>query len=350
MERGDFSAGILLEHPMEHLPPVEAAPILKPLIFGEMSTEEFRDQFAIPTPVNDDGLVDYRELVRQAREFVDPEYRWLSPFFDEHHLYWPAADYELPSRQIRSIDDRYVLSIDSTGRKSNLYEEKKGSGLELLNIDDHRSVFDHLRTFAESEAFDEETRNYFDVASQFRDRPGNKLWISRQFHNFLHLITIPAEQPSLDMMQQVIEIMKRSNKEERRRTFLSRIATDAIVIRERLDRAVPTPLPDGNTILVDKINRRVYQNPEAMEGRREWAILEILKQHNRGLVDLTTVAPLETVNRGSVEDALVIIARKLIDLENNLVKTRQNSQAIKVEIPVRGIKHTVWLPAEQEVA
>lgn len=47
-----------------------------------------------PTPTNDLGLIDLRELIRQTKQTIDPTYDWKSGFNDVHHLYWPNAWYE----------------------------------------------------------------------------------------------------------------------------------------------------------------------------------------------------------------------------------------------------------------
>src|SRR5215216_6283145 len=48
----------------------------------------------IPTPVDERGLVDLRELIKVMKATVAPEYDWRSPFTDDHHLQWPNRWYE----------------------------------------------------------------------------------------------------------------------------------------------------------------------------------------------------------------------------------------------------------------
>lgn len=47
----------------------------------------------IPTPRDDRGLVDVPLLIDTLKATVDPAYDWLSGFSDDHHEYWPKADY-----------------------------------------------------------------------------------------------------------------------------------------------------------------------------------------------------------------------------------------------------------------
>lgn len=76
----------------ENMPPLSNAVMRD--AYRTLPAEEFRAEYAIPTPVDRHGLVDHDALVYQVSSFVEPDYKWKAPFFDEHHLYWPAASYE----------------------------------------------------------------------------------------------------------------------------------------------------------------------------------------------------------------------------------------------------------------
>lgn len=338
MEGGDAPTRFELEYPRDHLPPADAAPILKYLEPGphQIGWEEFRERFSIPTPVHPNGLVDYERLVYEVSSLVDPEYKWLSPFFDEHHLYWPAADYALPTREYESVGENAVLT------RSGLTTDLRFS-LDNTAIKDFKtnSKYKELAAFADSDQFDPQMLQYFAVADEFRELATNKLWVPRQFHSFVHAVTIPAEQPSY-------EVMKHAVKEARRREYLFRIAHDAMTIREKLDRAEPMPLPNGETLLVDKLHRRVYRHDDQMEWKRQFFIQQIFKHHYKGQIDLTEYASLEEVNRESVEASLSQIALRLHNTE--LVRTNSSSRARPVNIPFQPVQKKIPIEREEKVA
>ena len=47
----------------------------------------------IPTPVDELGLVKVPELLAVVKSKIDPAYKWQSTVKDEHHLYYPHANY-----------------------------------------------------------------------------------------------------------------------------------------------------------------------------------------------------------------------------------------------------------------
>lgn len=335
MAHAELSTHVLLEHRMEHLPPVEAAPILAPL--ESMGLEEFRRQFAVQTPVYKDGTINHKALLNTVEEMVDPRYRWLSPFFDEHHLYWAAAEYETPEMVIENGVGQQ-LSISSAKGIDEF--ELLDNGDEVIDYRNH-PAFQELLDYRELEFLNDNRGGYFEVAQEFREQPSNKLWVPRQFHNFLHVMTYQSEVP-------LFEVMKRELRAERRRMYLFTIANRAITIREQLSRAEEVPLPTGGSLLMDKSQRKVINNPDEMEYRRQLFVRQILKHHNNGLIDLADLAPLEVVDRSSVEGALGQIAARLANDE--LVKTRHNNQALRVELLTRKPNHTVWLREEEDAA
>ncbi len=115
-------------------------------------------------------------------------------------------------------------------------------------------------------------------------------------------------------------------------------------MREQMDRAVELPLPKGGSILMDTKNKKVINNPEETEYRRQLFIRQILRHHHDGLIDLSELAPLEIVDRNSVEGALGLIATQLVNSE--LIRTRHSGKALRVDLSTRGPSHTVWLRDE----
>lgn len=334
MAYAEHSTHVLLEPRMEHLPPVDAAPILASL--GALGVEEFRRQFALDTPVYKDGTINHRALIKAVKGLVDPSYRWLSPFFDEHHLYWIAADYSAPDVSVEN----------STGQSLNITAVTGTKEFELFDngdlVEDYRNhpAFNELFDYLDVEDINDRRGNYFEVAEAFREESINKLWVPRQFHNFLHIVTRQSEVPEYD-------VMRREVRASRRRSYLYTIANQAITMREQLDRAEEVVLPKGaGSILMDKKKRRVLNNPDEMEYRRELFIRQILRHHRDGLIDLSDLAPLEVVDQRSVEGALGQIAARLANQE--LVSTRHNNKALKVELLTRKPTYTVWM-REQEL-
>ena len=78
-----------------------------------------------------------------------------------------------------------------------------------------------------------------------------------------------------------------------------------------------------------------------MEARREAFVRELIQYHQERVIDLTRLAPMEVVDGRSVEQSLSAIALRLAHSE--LVRTRQNNRAWRVELPTRLKSHTVWL-------
>lgn len=247
---------------LEHLPPVDKAPILQKL--AEVGLEKFQSEYLIEPPVDEDGLIDHNLLVETMRSLVDADYRWQAPFFDEHHLYWYAALYAAPR---------------------------------------------HPKP---------------ELAREFRNLPINKLWVPRQFHNFIHTVTKVPQVPD-------IEIMRREIKDFRRRSYLFRVATRAVTIQERMDRSEPFVTQEGEIVLVDRQTRRTYHNPDAMEERRRSFVRQIVNQYKRGLIDLSDLAPVDVIDTETVEAALPEVVSIVMD--KPLINTK-NHKALKVELPV----------------
>lgn len=134
---------------LEHLPPVEAAPILEPL--GRIGYKAFREEYAIEPPYNPDGTVDIHAAVVQVRSLVSPDYRWSAPFFDQHHIYFERA----------------------------LYTPDKWGG---------------------------DT-----VPLEFRELPTNQIYPPRGFHNFWHLVSGQPKPPEREVMVECIDDSKQKH-------------------------------------------------------------------------------------------------------------------------------------------
>ncbi len=116
----------------QHLPPYEAR-LINPKVQK------------IETPLDDRGLVDVSALIAAVKNTVEPWYTWPTHRNDEHHFYWPVADYPL---------------------------HNPGGTAEL---------------------------------KKFHELPINKGYVPRVFHNWLHSVTIPPAQPEGEVMVNRIE-------------------------------------------------------------------------------------------------------------------------------------------------
>ncbi len=331
--------GMLLEHRrMEGLPSPGNAPILQ--YYQSLGADEFQENFALETPLYKNGTVNHQSLVKAVKNLVRPDYQWEAPFFDEHHLYWPAADYELPT--IAYGGETETILYDKGGNKHRQFEasivdttdnevKRRTLSEEAIVVD---RLFSELIDLSEFELFGDDETHYFRVAEQFRELPMNKLWVPRQFHNFLHAVTLPPEMPDLKVMERIV-------RNARRRDYLFQVATNAMNITEKLQRAEPLALPGGENVLIDRKDKRIYHSPLEMEARREAFVRELIQYHQERVIDLTRLAPMEVVDGRSVEQSLSAIALRLAHSE--LVRTRQNNRAWRVELPTRLKSHTVWL-------
>lgn len=223
---------------LARLPPIEHSPILEKL--ATLGIRRFQNEYAIETPVYENGIVNHEELMRKVGSLVTRDYAWKAPFFDEHHLHW--------------YGHRYA---------SNLGEDPE-------------------------------------TAMKFRDLPIHKLWVPRQFHDFVHTVTIPPEIPPL-------EAMKVSYKQYKRNFFLHRITNEAIQLRERAERTERKVGQKGDIAYIDPILKRKSSPPEDFESRRELFIRYIEKSHRKGLIDLSILTSLEVTGVESVERMLTEI-------------------------------------------
>jgi hypothetical protein len=211
---------------LERLPPIEHAPILEKL--GALGMRKFKENFAIPTPILANGIVDHKKLVDNVRNLVSSDYRWSAPFFDEHHLHWREYYYN-PG-----------LHNEST------------------------------------------------IPKQFRDLNIHKLWIPREFHDFIHAVTLPPDVPDLDVMTESV-------RQYRQNEYMYTITSEVITLRERGERAVPLPRQNNNDILRlrDPVSKRIVIDGVYEERRREF--IDLIEQYfyNELPPDLTHLSSLQ---------------------------------------------------------
>lgn len=248
----------------EKLPPL-VSPYIRSAL-ASLSFNEFREEFAIPTPVDRRNLVDYEALMYQVSSFVEPNYRWKAPFFDEHHLYWKASYYDS------------ALQRDPA------------------------------------------------LAGEFRDIAANKIWVPREFHNFVHLMTLPPDVPSYTAMRDVV-------KDYRRKNYLYRITSQIVNLREVADRMRPLQLLDENgspyTLYVDPVTKRSTNDIDKFEQRRQTFIHQVETHHRRGYLDLAQLTSLTFEDAQEVADVMPIVRDELrADIHRSVGRA-----AIRVDIP-----------------
>lgn len=125
-----------------HLPPLEVAPILESY---NPKLARVSDDALIEPIYDDNGVVDIESTVELALKHVDPNYAWPRDRLDVHHFEWERQN----------------------------YHPDKWSGDKTPTL--------------------------------FREIPGLKGYVPRQFHNFLHAVTAEPEVPGYDVMEQAVE-------------------------------------------------------------------------------------------------------------------------------------------------
>lgn len=238
---------------LEQLPPIEHAPILEKL--GELGMRKFQMQYAIPTPTFENGIVDHEKLVANVSALVSKDYRWRAPFFDEHHIHWKGYYYN-----------------------PGLHEGSQ-------------------------------------IPTRFRELNTHKLWIPREFHNFIHAVTIPPNVPAFDVMVESIDQYKRNE-------YMYTISNEVMTLRERDERAIPLPQtnPDDIRRVRDPVTKRIVVDGLYEERRQEF--IETIEQYfHDGLPpDLTQLSSLQLKQLTAIEDAIPQIRRgfkEAIALANN---------------------------------
>lgn len=250
---------------MEHLPPIDKAPILEYL--ARLGLKKFKEEYAIPTRTYENGIVDHTKLISDVSALVSDDYRWKAPFFDEHHLHWEGHNYK-------------------------------------------------------PELYDGDT-----IPNQFRELDTHKLWIPREFHNFIHATTIPPDVPPY-------EVMSDSIKEFRANYHLYILSSQAIDLKERRDRSILLPGEDNR--VVDPANKRVADSGLYEERRNEF-IQQIEQQFQDGLPpDLTHLSSLQLESAASIEAFLPQIRRGMKEaIALSSKKRRGRAVRLLIELPYR---------------
>ena len=248
---------------LERLPPVEHAPILYEL--GRLGMRKFKATYAIETPTHPDtGIVDHKKLVENVSALVSTDYRWRAPFFDEHHLHWKGYYYN--------------------------------PGLHNGSL----------------------------IPKRFRDLNTNKLWVPREFHDFVHAVTIPSDVPSHDAMEQAVE-------DFRSKEYMYTISSQVITLLERIERAVPLPKQNDDELLRlrDPITKRIV--PDGLYEERRKLFMEEVEYyfHNDLPPDLTHLSVLWLEELSEFEEIIPLFRRELkesLALANN----RRRGRAVRL--------------------
>ena len=245
---------------LDKLPPVRYAPILQHL--GRLGLENFKKFYAIPTPTHENGIVDHKALIARVNELVSPEYRWRAPFFDEHHLHW----------------------------KKRYYNPGLHGGDQ--------------------------------IPEEFRDLPIHTLWIPREVHDFIHVVTNPSDVPEN-------RVMHTSVRDYRIKHYLFKITGQAIELRERNERSVP--LPGDEDRMRDPIDNRIIDTGR-YEQRRQEFVAEIIKHFQNGMPpDLTSLSSLSLEEANDIDPVLIQLRKGIGDA---IVHSKNKRRGRPVQLPI----------------
>lgn len=100
----------------------------------------------VETPLDHRGIVDLEELIKLVKSTVISDYNWPSSLNDVHHLQWHASLYSTHTHPV--------------------------------------------------------------IASEFRNLVNRKAYVPRNFHNWIHRITVPPPLPSVEVMHHSIEAQR----------------------------------------------------------------------------------------------------------------------------------------------
>jgi hypothetical protein len=256
---------------LEHLPPIKHAPILKEL--GRLGLESFKLRYALTTPTLPNGIVDHEKLVANVSALVSSDYRWRAPFFDEHHLHW------------------------------------------------------------EGRWYDPERHDGNTIPHQFRELNIHKLWVPREFHNFIHAVTLPPVMPSMEVMAESIDAY-------RHKEYMYTISSEVITLRERTARAIPLPRRSDNEPrrVRDPLTKRIVIDG-LYEARRQ-EFVEVIEDfyHNNLPPDLVHLSQLPIEEVTQFEEVIPSIRRELkesIAIANN--RRRGRAVRLLIERPQRDL-------------
>lgn len=271
-----------LESPTENERPLRA--------LARIGIENFTDMDKVPTPLTAEGLVDVPALIQLVKDVVG-EREWEAPFFDVHHLYWPCASYE------------------DIGDTENFLDSMEYSTDELDDLE---------------------------VRKRFRELEQNKIGVPRIFHDVVHAITLPPPMPSLDLMRREI-------RKEKCNQHLFTVANRVVQIQESQGRIKPIHNKNGDLIgFHDAKERRTYDSQgklRQIERRKQAFIRQILKSYKNGVIDLSDIAPLEYVDRKTLEERMKDIVEVLDD---GMIKIH-NKRVLQVDIPIRHVAKTTYM-------
>jgi hypothetical protein len=243
---------------LNRMPPIEYAPILAEL--GGLGLKAFKEKFAVITPTYENGIVDHVGLMHEMGKLVSPDYRWLAPFFDEHHLHWYAHNFQSP------------------------------------------------------------------LAKEFRDLAIHKLWVPRQFHDFVHVMTFPVDPPDDDVMYDSVQSFKTDD-------FMWKITNEIMTLQERIEQVTPVVGQPGRVMLQGKQNQKArFIDEGAYEKRRLIFIQEVEERiRSDSSINLGLLSRLELLNESSIESIIPSLRR---EMGERVARTNNRRSARAVKLPI----------------
>ena len=214
--------------------------------------------------------------------------------------------YARPTPTHNEIVDHIALMKDVGSLVSNDYR------WEAPFFDEH-----HLHWYARYYQTNQEIR--------FRNLPIHKLWVPRQFHDFIHVVALPPDMPSQEVMASSIESFLADD-------HIYTIANQAITLRERSEKTVPLRGQPDRVILPHEGGGRGRVTTKGAYERRREAFLEEIQEHiQSGSLDLSVLSRLELLETDSIEAMLPVLRRTMGE---RVAKTNRRRSARAVKLPI----------------
>ncbi len=166
------------------------------------------------------------------------------------------------------------------------------------------------------------------LAKRFRNLPIHKLWVPRQFHDFVHVMTLPTTKPDDDVMEASVKAFEQDDQ-------LFQVTNEIMTLQERIDNALP--YQPGYVLVPETGGKRQLKSRKegVLEGRR----LEFLQEVEERIkadptLSLSLLSRLELLSIESISEALPSIRRE-IGVRVARTNTRRKARAVKLPIAER---------------
>ncbi|MDB5161573.1 MAG: hypothetical protein JWM52_81 [Candidatus Saccharibacteria bacterium] len=166
------------------------------------------------------------------------------------------------------------------------------------------------------------------LARRFRNLPIHKLWVPRQFHDFVHVMTLPTEKPHDDVMEASVKAFDQDDQ-------LFQVTNEIMTLQERIDNALP--YQPGYVLVPETGGKRQLKSRKegVLEGRR----LEFLQEVEERIkadptLSLSFLSRLELLSTDAIGEALPSIRRE-IGVRVARTSSRRKARAVRLPIAER---------------